>query len=260
MIVYQSTHRKQGDAVFTVPIVRSIERLKNELPPTENTSYIMDSGYAGEKQLQSLADLDLYVPDHKLAHDEAGMGGKTRPEDRDSLKPKALSPRYGLDVHLNPGEKIPFRYSREEDAFQCPAGRTLTKRRDRTLQHKSYSVYRTGGCALCALRSYCAGASNKRKDLMIETVRLPHLAVYYGRPRLEEPGPTHTELMRRKLLTPAGRRMYAKRMPTSEGVFGTMLGPRNGGRFMRRSLERVAVEWTERAIAHNIARLVGFTQ
>jgi hypothetical protein len=82
MIVHQSVHRRQGDAQFTVPVIQDLEELKDSLPlaDVQRTKYVLDSGYSGEKNLQELSEYDLYVPDHRPAHEK--LGGKVKPEDR----------------------------------------------------------------------------------------------------------------------------------------------------------------------------------
>lgn len=276
MIVHQSVHRQQGDARYTVPIVQEIEELKDSLPLPAGppTKYVMDSGYSGEKNLQALAEYDLYVPDHRLAHEK--LGGKVKPEDRGRKQQAkraeaASSPGKTTQApapDLPPGTRPSFVYDRSRDEFTCLSGRKLAAKRTRILNSVAYRTYRTGGCGSCSLRNECAGPGRKRKDLLIAERQLASLEVYVGRPprsakkrapkSTASPAQSLTELMREKLLTPAGRKTYAFRLPTSEGVFGTMLAVRHGYRFLRRSLSRVAVEWAERAIAHNLARISGF--
>ena len=67
-----------------------------------------------------------------------------------------------------------------------------------------------------------------------------------------------TLAMREKLSTPEGKMIYSKRFPAIEGCFGVIKNARQGWHFLRRRLERVQVEWAERLIAHNIAKLIGF--
>jgi hypothetical protein len=65
--------------------------------------------------------------------------------------------------------------------------------------------------------------------------------------------------MRAKLSTPEGKATYAKRFHVSEGVFAVVKGLRGEYRFLRSRLERVREEWAERCIAHNLAKMGGFT-
>jgi len=65
--------------------------------------------------------------------------------------------------------------------------------------------------------------------------------------------------MREKLSTHRGKATYSKRFQISEGVFAVVKGLRAGHRFLRVSLDRVREEWTERCIAHNLAKICGFT-
>ena len=65
--------------------------------------------------------------------------------------------------------------------------------------------------------------------------------------------------MREKLSTPEGKATYGKRFTVSEGAFAVVKGLRAGHRFLRRRLDPVREEWAERCIAHNLAKMAGFT-
>ena len=64
--------------------------------------------------------------------------------------------------------------------------------------------------------------------------------------------------MREKLRNPSGRRIYGLRFPVAEGNIGVIKAVRRGSEFLRRGLDRVQVEWTERCIAHNLAKIMDF--
>ncbi len=79
---------------------------------------------------------------------------------------------------------------------------------------------------------------------------------------LPRSGPSEIELalaMRAKLSTTKGKATYGQRFQVSEGVFAVVKGLRAGHRFLRRRLDRVREEWVERCIAHNMAKMAGFT-
>lgn len=215
--------------------------------------------FSGEN-LKALQHRDVYMPDQQYVR---LAGGKTKPEDRDGLigppPVKSEEPRHAA------GETLAFNYHGAEDCFLCPQAGKLCFARQRVLKGVAYRSYRKYGCGRCELRATCIGTSKNptRKELWVRVSELSGLqikAVSASQP--SGPGPTGFELalaMRAKLSTPEGKAIYARRFPVSEGAFAVIKGLREGYRFLRCRLDRVREEWAERCIAHNLAKLVGFT-
>jgi transposase len=69
--------------------------------------------------------------------------------------------------------------------------------------------------------------------------------------------PRHKELkcMRRKLRSPAGRKMYARRKAVVEPVWGVLKEERGMRKFRLRGLTKVGIELTLAALAYNLTRL-----
>lgn len=65
------------------------------------------------------------------------------------------------------------------------------------------------------------------------------------------------DLMKRKLLTKAGRAKYALRKQVVEPVFGQIKEARGFRRFLLRGLELVRGEWLLLCLTHNILKLFG---
>ena len=73
-----------------------------------------------------------------------------------------------------------------------------------------------------------------------------------GRNRVRSP---ELKAMRKKLRSPAGRRVYAKRKALVEPVFGVLKQQRGMRQFRTRGQAQVAAEFTIAAIAYNLTRL-----
>ena len=77
-----------------------------------------------------------------------------------------------------------------------------------------------------------------------------------GQPAAEWPHPhPHLRQMRQKMRSPEGRQMYARRKGMVEPVFGILKEQRGMRAFRMRGLEKVGIEFTLAATAHNIARM-----
>ena len=261
MIVHTEVVTDQADTYQAVPIVQAVEDRKSQIcaAKTEEVKYVMDCGYFSGENLKALEDRDLYVPDQEYVR---LAGGKTKPEDRTGeIGPppvKKQESRYS-------GATLEFAYDLQTDSFVCPQGGRLTFRREKPFQGVAFRVYRTNGCGGCPLRARCIGASKAptRKDLWVKASELPGLKVKAVRVLdLSPDGHSGFELalaMREKLSTPHGKATYGKRFEVSEGVFAVVKSLRAGWRFLRRGLTCVGEEWTERCIAHNLAKMAGFT-
>jgi hypothetical protein len=73
-----------------------------------------------------------------------------------------------------------------------------------------------------------------------------------GRNRVRSP---ELKAMRKKLRSPAGRRVYGKRKALVEPVFGVLKQQRGMRQFRTRGQARVAAEFTLATLAYNLTRL-----
>jgi len=261
MIVHAEVVTDQADTNQAVPIVQAVEARKAEIceGKTEEVKYVLDCGYSSGENLKALEDRDLYMPDQQYVR---LAGGKRKPEDRTAeIGPppvKEQESRYS-------GASMDFAYDASTDSFVCPQGAKLTFRRARPFQGVPYRLYRKNGCGGCPLRARCIGGSKAptRKDVWVKASELAGLMVKAVRAfDLSAEGRSGFELalaMREKLSRPEGRATYSKRFELSEGAFAVVKSLRGGWRFLRRGLARVREEWTERCIAHNLAKMAGFT-
>lgn len=261
MIVHTEVVVDAADTGQAVPMVKAIEAKKREVcaAKSDEVKYVMDCGYFSGENLRALHGRDLYIPDQQYAR---VAGGKTRPEER----PVRIGPPP-VTEHMSRfgAAKLEFAYNREEDSFECPQGGRLIFRRVKPFEGVAYRDYQKYGCGSCPIRARCIGGSSKltRKDLWVKETDLPELAVKTIREHnVAREGPSGIDLafaMRKKLSSRQGKETYRKRFQVSEGVFAVVKELRAGNRFLRIGLERVREEWTERCIAHNLAKLSGFT-
>jgi len=261
MIVYADVVSDQSDTYQAVPIVQAIEAQKQQVceGKTDEVKYVMDCGYFSGENLKALEERDVYIPDQEFVR---LSGGKTKPEDRTGEigPPPVRAEEIRFDK-----DSMEFAYQVGEDSFICPQGGRLTFRRERPIGGVLYRGYRKNGCRGCPLRAPCIGGSKSpaRKDVWVKASEIPGVKVKVVRAfHLSRGGRSGFELalaMRAKLSTAEGKATYAMRFQVSEGVFAVVKGLRAGHRFLRRRLDRVREEWAERCIAHNLAKMAGFT-
>ena len=208
--------------------------------------YVMDSGYYSESNLKQMKDFDVYMPDCNLSH---SMKKKGKKNDRASKE------------ESNPVPSLRFRYDKGLDEFICPRGHTLQYYRDFTLKQQNYREYRRTGCSKCDLYNECTTQRN-RKQLCVKPETLDTLQWKDYSKRVSHSlwgiHGKYTQEMRSKLCTEKGKEIYKMRQWVVEGVFGLLTNIRGVDTFRRRTLANVGQEWTERCIAHNLGKLLGF--
>ncbi|MCR9143187.1 MAG: transposase [bacterium] len=242
MIVHQTVVTQQGDSRHAMEIVEAIEDLRAQAEIECRPKYLLDAGYSSEDNLRALSQYDLFMPDREKVHLE----------------------RLGSEAATSE-DMLRFEYQPEEDAFICPEGERLFFQKEQTFaRNVPYRLYRRTGCRGCPLNDACTSPTRNQKVIAVAADQLSKSRVKYVEPfggggRTRSTGKPLTLEMRTKLSAPEGRATYRKRNIV-EGVFAAMKHARGGDRFLRRTLERVAVEWAERCIAHNLARLLGYTR
>ncbi len=115
-----------------------------------------------------------------------------------------------------------------------------------------------GGYCSDANLEYLASEDEPRKAIegWLATRRTKHNETPRAAPRGRIPqGLTRVELMRRKLLTKAGKKAYARRKAIVEPVFGQIKQARGIRQFLLRGLEKAQGEWALICLTHNVLKM-----
>ncbi len=100
------------------------------------------------------------------------------------------------------------------------------------------------------------GVEETKVDAYLAVARDKHHQPVGPCPRGPLPqGATHTDRMRRKLQTKAGRAIYGARKAIVEPVFGQIKQARSFRQFLLRGLKKVQGEWALVCMAHNVLKL-----
>lgn len=243
MIVHQNVYQEK-EASVTVDMVRDTDEVqKAVLENEESTKYLLDSGYAGESNLEQLEGFDLYMPDRMI--------------NQQKEKKEKLAPLPHLPT---------FYYDRNKNEFTCMEGKTLKYCSTSTLRRDQYYTYRKAGCESCPSSEKCHLKSKNRATRII-SVRadlLPELKFYQpsrkGKSADISKNHVKTHQMREKLKTEEGKKIYSRRSPIVERANSLIKEVRKKSSFLRRGLEKVRTEWSISCIAHNLSVINGFRQ
>ena len=153
-----------------------------------------------------------------------------------------------------PGEKkarlfLPgdFHYDQDSKICICPAGEFLYQNGSRCVIQGREAVKFTGAkrvCGPCPLRARC----------LRHPGRTPVRQVVFFTGKNHNPE-SHTERMKRKIDSEAGRQRYGQRFATVEPVFGNLRYNKGLDRFTLRSQAKVDAQWKLYCLVHNIEKL-----
>jgi Transposase DDE domain. len=200
----------------------------------ENSVMSMDSNYHSYENLEKVKEegIDAYIPDVKFRQRDP------RFESANRHKPEREE-KYKLED---------FRYNNEErDCYICPAARVLNRyARVHKIGNNIFRRYGAdeGDCVNCLLRQKC---------LRTPKAKSRHLAIAVGKYE-----PTLSEEMIKKIDTPEGRRIYARRMKIVEPVFANIRTHKRLDRFTLRGKIKVSIQWLLYCIVHNIGKIAVF--
>jgi hypothetical protein len=149
------------------------------------------------------------------------------------ITPYAPKPRTS-SKNANQGlfTKEAFRYSAKRDAYQCPAGQSLTPC-SRSAAKRYYANW--SACKVCPLRAQCTTSKQGRR--IMRTPEEERLEAMAGRLK-QRPG------------------LMVQRGSTVEHPFGTMKWWWDGGHFLVKGLRKVRGEFSLMTLAYNLRRVV----
>ena len=174
--------------------------------------------------------VDAYIPDIQFRQRDPRFAEQER------FKEESKKPR--------PFSTADFSYDENQRVYLCPNGKELKcHAHNQVNRHRTYDVYhaRTEDCAICPLRSRCLSkADTSRRYLSIQ--------VDTGQPNL-------IDLMKAKIDSEQGKKIYARRLSIVEPVFANICVHKHMDRFTLRSKRKVDVQWGLFALVHNIGKI-----
>lgn len=199
----------------------------------ENTVMSMDSNYHSKENLEKAKEegIDAYIPDVKFRQRDPRFQSANRHKAEREEK-------YKLED---------FQYDEKKDCYICPAGKLLMRyAREHKIGNIIFRRYGAdeGDCAKCSLREKC---------LKTPGAKSRHLAIAVGKHE-----PSLSEEMIKKIDTPEGRRIYARRMKIVEPVFANIRTHKRLDRFTLRGKIKVNIQWLLYCIVHNIGKIAVF--
>jgi Transposase DDE domain len=242
VIVAAQAHGSGSEQSLLLPMIESARPYAGE-----DTVMTADSGYHSQANLKRLQEQGIaaLIADKLMRRRDERFKGqdkyKHKPDPLANKTPAIESPAGGK---FQPSD---FHYDPVTNTCTCAAGRKLYGNGTNcTANGRHYRKF-TGAkqdCVPCHLREQCLRLPDK--------TLVRQVAIFYER----QASPLmHTEAMKRRIDSPAGRILDGRRMATVEPVFGNLRYNKHLDRFTLRGQRKVNTQWKLYCLVHNIEKL-----
>ena len=229
-------------------LIPTLEGIENNLSLDLSDSDVVitaDTGFSTEANMKALFErgIDAIVPDNQFRkRDPLFVESKTYQKQKEKRKNTRKDKAKKVAVFTASEFKVNFK----SGTCICPAGKEMMyhgEHEDKT--RGSYARFRgkLEDCRSCPLNDRCMKNKVKSRG---RQVQFP----IKGKQRT-----TFLDLMKQKIDSEEGRRMYSRRMWTIEPVFGNIKSNKRLDRFSLRGKEKVTGQWLLYCMVHNIEKL-----
>jgi hypothetical protein len=238
VIVEASAYGTGSEHDVLLPIVDACKPLCSAA-----TEFTADAGYHSEDNLRGLADrgVEALIADIGMRQRDARFADQAKHRDKpDPLHDKSARRRRGSLFGADD-----FRIADDQSHAICPAGKRLYRNgKDCTIRGYRAIKFRApeSACADCALRAKCLRKPDATPARQIALLTRIQTA-------------THTQRMRARIDSPAGRERYGRRFATVEPVFANLRHNKRLTRFTLRGQRKVDGQWKLFALVHNLEKL-----
>jgi len=236
----------QGQEQSTLqPMVEGIRKNLDEKIFESSVVLTADTGFSSEANMEYLfnENIDAVIPDNQfrkrnpvfaesdLYNKHKALRKKTR---KDQRKSEAVIPSDEFNIDLESGTCI------------CPAGKEMLFLGDHFEGARgSYSRFRgrLKDCRECTQQTHCMKNPIKEQGRQVSFLNTEHEKTSY------------LGLMKQKIDSEEGRRIYSRRMWVIEPVFGNITSNKRLNRISLRGQAKATAQWLLYCLVHNIEKL-----
>jgi transposase len=241
IIVAAQTHGSGSEQSVLLPMVEKTDRLR-----TNQTLITADAGYHSEANLKGLHDAGVpaLIADGLMRRRDEAFADQGRYKALpDPLYDKTAT-KPATEAKFQPAD---FSYDPATNSCICPAGKKLYSAGSNCStngrkHHKFQGAKRD--CVPCHLRDRCL-----RYPERTQTRQVAFFDKNPGSPL------RYTEIMKRAIDSPLGRKLYGKRIAIVEPVFANLRHNKRLDRFTLRTQPKVNTQWHLYCLVHNIEKL-----
>jgi transposase len=207
---------------------RSMRAVKGEENPLEGATFLGDTAYFSEDNLQRAKEkgIEAIIPDpqYRQRDEQIKEGERRKGKER-------------FDVRH-------FKYHGEEDYYICPNGKELIFKSKVQLNRNRGKKYeaKKSDCKECPYKDKCLRSRSKKKNF--RTLYIP----------ISEYETNLSQEMREKIDKKKYKKIYSHRMQIIEPVFANITYCKGMERFTVRTKAKVDIQWKLYCIVHNIGK------
>jgi len=230
LIIAEDVTNESNDMHQINSMMKKVTEVKEELKVEKKTIVVADAGYFEEREIiEAVKDesFDLYI-----SHPRDSQAQKTKVQEKEDK-----IPAKGF-------RKDDFKYDKEKDTFECPAGKILRREGDGYLDKRTGTrkfKYSCRECGECEYRSSCSNDKSGRSIKVTEFFN------------------DITEF-REKCNTELGKKLLSKRKEIVEHPFGTIKHHWGYRCFMQKGKEKVSSEFSFIAFIYNLKRVMNIVE
>ncbi len=192
-----------------------------------------DRNFTKAKMKRRLRDVESTIERYLARLDETDRT-EPRPDDPGTLQDKVAKPDTSPNKAKGYFNRSRFRYVREDDEYECPAGERLTFRMSSNERGKEIRRYWSSACGRCAIKSQCTNGKERRVRRRVHEDVLERAA----------------KRLRRRPEVMLARRSLV------EHPFGTLKSWTNSNHFLTKRLSGVSTETSLQILAYNMKRAI----
>jgi transposase len=204
-----------------------------------------DTGFSSEATMQYLFDenINAVVPDNQFRKRNPVFSDSDFYQKHKKLRKKTRKDKAKTNMAMHSSE---FKVNFSSNTCICPAGKELKFLGDDYEGAKGFYTRFRGeleDCRNCSMQSKCMRNPVKEKGRQVSFLN-------DGQEKI-----TCLDLMKQKIDSPEGRRMYSRRMWTIEPVFGNITSNKGLSRISVRGEAKATAQWLMYCMVHNIEKL-----
>jgi len=230
LIIAEDVTNESNDMHQINSMMNQITEVKEELKIENKTIVVADAGYFEEHEIIEAVKNERF--EIYISHPRDSQAQKTKVQKEDDKIP------------VKGFRKDDFKYDKEKDVFECPAGKTLIKEGNGSIDKRTGTrkfKYNCRECEKCEHRSLCtnnkSGRSIKASEFFCEINEF-----------------------REKCNSDLGKKLLSKRKEIVEHPFGTIKHHWGYRCFMQKGKEKVSSEFSFIAFIYNLKRVMNIVE
>lgn len=230
LIIAHDVTNESNDLHQINSMMNNITDVKKELNIEEKTIVVADAGYFEESEIIEAEKKDKF--EVYVSHPRDSQGQKTKVKEKEGKVP-------AKGFH-----KDDFTYDKENDTFECPAGKILIKEGNGYIEKSSgtYKIkYNCRDCKECSHRSSCTNDKSGRSIKVTEFF-------------------CEITTFREKCNSDLGKKLLSKRKEIVEHSFGTIKHHWGYRQFKQKGFEKVSSEFSFIAFIYDLKRVLNIVE